>query len=128
MWKKEVISTTKAPQAIGPYSQGIRAGPFIFVSGQIPIDPSTGALVKGDIKVQTQRAIENLKGVLEATGSSLDKVVKTTIFMARIEDYSAINEVYSLYFKDSRPARSALQAPRLPREVGIEIEAIAIAD
>jgi 2-iminobutanoate/2-iminopropanoate deaminase len=128
MWKKEVISTTRAPQAIGPYSQGIRVGPFIFVSGQIPLDPSTGKLVEGDIKAQTQQALENLKGVLQATGSSLDKVVKTTIFMARIEDYNAINEVYSQYFKDSRPARSALQASRLPRDAGVEIEAIAIVD
>lgn len=127
-YRKEVISTAGAPQAIGPYSQGIKVGPFVFLSGQIPLDPRTGKVVEGDIKVQTRQVLDNLKAVLEASGSSLDKVVKTTIFMARIEDYTAINEVYSEYFKDSRPARSAVETSRLPRAVGVEIDAIALAD
>ncbi len=128
MNEKEVISTTDAPQAIGPYSQGIRAGSFVFVSGQIPLDPHTGDIVPGDIRAQTRRALENLRGVLEAAGSSLEKVVKTTIFLASMEDYGAVNEVYAEFFGDSRPARSTIEAAMLPKGVAVEIEAIAIAD
>ncbi|MFQ5861751.1 MAG: RidA family protein [Candidatus Brocadiales bacterium] len=128
MHDKEVISTTNAPQAIGPYSQGIRTGPLVFVSGQIPINPVTGNVVEGDIRTQTRQVLENIKGVLEAAGSSLEGVVKTTIFLASIEDYGAVNEVYAEFFKDSRPARSTVEAARLPKGVGVEIEAIATAD
>lgn len=128
MRDKTVVSTTNAPQAIGPYSQGIRAGSLVFVSGQIPIDPATGDVIKGDIRTQTRRVIENLKGVLEAAGASLEGVVKTTIFLSSMEDYGAVNEVYSEFFKDSRPARATVEASRLPKDVGVEIEAIAIVD
>lgn len=128
MHDKEVVTTTNAPQAIGPYSQGIRAGSLIFVSGQIPINPATGKVVEGDIRIQTRQVIENLKVVVEAAGSSLEKVVKTTIFLASIEDYSAVNDVYAEFFKDSRPARSTIEASRLPKDVRVEIDAIAIAD
>lgn len=128
MHDKVVISTKNAPQAIGPYSQGIRAGPLVFVSGQIPIDPATGDVIKGDIRTQTRRVLENLRGVLEAAGTSLKGVVKTTIFLANMEDYGAVNEVYAEFFKDSRPARATVEASRLPKDVGVEIEAIAIVD
>ena len=128
MHDKVVISTKNAPQAIGPYSQGIRAGPLVFVSGQIPIDPATGDVIKGDIRTQTRRVLENLRGVLEAAGTSLTGVVKTTIFLANMEDYGAVNEVYAEFFKDSRPARATVEASRLPKDVGVEIEAIAIVD
>ena len=129
MHDKEVVSTTDAPQAIGPYSQGVRAGSLVFVSGQIPIDPATGDVIEGDIRAQTRRVLENIKGVLEAAGSSLENVVKTTIFLESIEeDYGAVNEVYAGFFKDSRPARSTVEVSRLPKDVGVEIEAIAIVD
>lgn len=128
MHDKVVISTKNAPQAIGPYSQGIRAGPLVFVSGQIPIDPATGDVIKGDIRTQTRRVLENLRGVLEAAGTSLKGVVKTTIFLANMEDYGAVNEVYAEFFKDSKPARATVEASRLPKDVGVEIEAIAIVD
>jgi len=128
MHDKVVISTKNAPQAIGPYSQGIRAGPLVFVSGQIPIDPATGDVIKGDIRTQTHRVLENLRGVLEAAGTSLKGVVKTTIFLVNMEDYGAVNEVYAEFFKDSKPARATVEASRLPKDVGVEIEAIAIVD
>ena len=128
MDNKEVISTTEAPQAIGPYSQAVRAGSLVFVSGQIPVDPLTGEVVKGDIRAQTRRVLENLKGVLEAAGSSLEKVVKTTVFLANMGDYGAVNEVYAEFFSGSRPARATVEVARLPKDVGVEIEAIAIAD
>lgn len=123
--QKEIISTDKAPAAIGPYSQGIRAGSFIFVSGQIPIDPKSGELVCGHIKEQTRQVLENLKNILEAGGSSLEKVVKTTIFLANMDDYKDINDVYTQFFGKIKPARATVEAARLPRNVGIEIEAIA---
>lgn len=128
MDNKEVISTTEAPQAIGPYSQAVRAGSLVFVSGQIPVDPLTGEVVRGDIRAQTRRVLENLKGVLEAAGSSLDKVVKTTVFLANMGDYGAVNEVYAEFFSGSRPARATVEVARLPKDVGVEIEAVAIAD
>ena len=123
--EKSVISTKNAPAAIGPYSQAIKVGNFVFVSGQIPIIPATGEVSRGDIKLQTRQALENLKNILEAAGSSLDKVVKTTVFMKDLNDYSAINDVYKEFFTDKPPARAAVQAARLPRDVGVEIEAIA---
>ncbi|HHT9125578.1 MAG TPA: RidA family protein [Candidatus Brocadiia bacterium] len=126
--QKEVISTNKAPAAIGPYSQGIRAGSFIFASGQIPIDPASGELVCGHIKEQTRQVLENLKNILEAGGSSLEKVVKTTIFLTNMDNYKDVNEVYAEFFGKVKPARATVEAARLPKDVDIEIEAIATVD
>lgn len=124
------IQTDLAPQAIGPYSQAIKVTGekgFIFASGQIPLDPETMQLVDGDIRVQTERVLQNVKAVLEAGGSSLDQVVKTTVFLADMNDFAAMNEVYATFFGASRPARSTVQAARLPRDVKVEIEVIALA-
>ncbi|OOP57799.1 MAG: reactive intermediate/imine deaminase [Candidatus Brocadia carolinensis] len=123
--EKAVIATNTAPAAIGPYSQAIRMGNMVFLSGQIPLHPATGEIVQGDIKVQTRQVLENLKCILEAAGSSLDKVVKTTIFMKDLNDYAAVNDVYREYFPHKPPARAAVQAAKLPRDAGVEIEAIA---
>ncbi len=123
--EKVVISTNTAPAAIGPYSQAIRIGNLVFVSGQIPIFPASGEIVQGNIKVQTRQVLENLRRILEAADSSLDKVVKTTIFMKDLNDYTAINEVYKEFFPNKPPARAAVQAARLPKDVDIEIEAVA---
>jgi len=120
------IETDRAPQAIGPYSQAIVAGNVVFTAGQIPLDPATGEIVSGDIAAQTARVLDNLRGILEAAGSSLQKVVKTTVFLADMNDFAAMNEVYARYFGDHRPARSTVQAGRLPRDVRVEIEAIAV--
>ena len=120
------IETDRAPQAIGPYSQAIVAGNLVFTAGQIPLDPATGEIVPGDIAAQTARVLDNLRGILEAAGSSLQKVVKTTVFLADMNDFAAMNEVYARYFGDHRPARSTVQAGRLPRDVRVEIEAIAV--
>ena len=116
--EKIVISTKDAPAAIGPYSQAITVGGFVFVSGQIPIIPASGELLLGDIKLQTRQVLENLKHILAAAGSSLDKVVKTTVFMKDINDYTDINEDYRGYFPQKPPARAAVQAARLPKDVG----------
>jgi 2-iminobutanoate/2-iminopropanoate deaminase len=124
--KREIVATDKAPRAIGPYSQAVRAGGLVFLSGQIPLNPVSMELVTGDVKVQTKRVIENLKAVLEAAGSSLDKVVKTTVFLRDMNDFAAMNEVYAQYFGKSAPARATVQAARLPRDVSVEIDAIAI--
>ena len=123
--EKSVISTKNAPAAIGPYSQAIKVGNLVFVSGQIPIIPATGEILRGDIKLQTKQALENLKNILDAAGSCIDNVVKTTVFMKDLNDYTAINDVYKEFFTDKPPARAAVQAARLPRDVGVEIEAIA---
>lgn len=123
--EKSVISTNNAPAAIGPYSQAIKVGNLVFVSGQIPIIPKTGEILLGDIKLQTRQVLENLENILEAAGSSLDNVVKTTVFMKDLNDYTAINDVYKEFFSNKPPARAAVQAARLPRDVGVEIEAIA---
>jgi len=123
--EKSVISTNNAPAAIGPYSQAIKVGNLVFISGQIPIIPATGEILRGDIKLQTRQVLENLKNILEAAGSSLDNVVKTTVFMKDLNDYTAINDVYKEFFANKPPARAAVQAARLPRDVGVEIEAIA---
>lgn len=122
------IRTDRAPEAIGPYSQAIVAGNLVFTAGQIPLDPATGELVQGDVAAQTERVIENLRAILEAAGSSLTKVVKTTVFLADMNDFAAMNEVYARYFGDHRPARSTVQAARLPRDVRVEIEAVAVLD
>lgn len=120
--EKLVISTNKAPAAIGPYSQAIKIGNLVFVSGQIPLLPATGEIVQGDIKVQTRQVLENIKHILEAAGSSIDKVAKTTIFIKDLNDYTVINDVYKEFFSHKPPARAAVQAARLPRDAGVEIE------
>jgi 2-iminobutanoate/2-iminopropanoate deaminase len=124
--KKKVIQTEKAPKAIGPYSQAIQAGNLLFLSGQIPLDPASGELVKGDIREQTRRVLENLKGVLESQHLGMDDVVKVTIFLKDMGNFGQVNEVYGTYFPSSPPARSTVEVARLPRDVDIEIEAIAL--
>lgn len=123
----EQISTDNAPGAIGPYSQAIKAGGMIFCSGQIPIDPATGEFVSQDVVEQTEQVLKNLSAVLEAAGSSLDKVVKTGVFLADMNDFAAMNEVYGRYFDTNKPARATVQAARLPRDARVEIDCIAIA-
>jgi 2-iminobutanoate/2-iminopropanoate deaminase len=122
----EAVSTERGPKAIGPYSQAIKAHGFVFVSGQVPFDPATGAIVEGDIARQTERVIENLKAILEAAGSELGKAVKTTVFLKDMNDFAAMNEVYGRYFKTSPPARATVEVARLPRDVRVEIEVIAL--
>lgn len=122
----ESIQTDRAPQAIGPYSQAIKAGGMVFASGQIPLDPQTMQIVEGDIRVQTERVLNNLKAVLEAAGSSLEQVVKTTVYLAEMNDFAAMNEIYATFFNSNRPARSTVQAARLPRDVRVEIDVIAL--
>jgi len=126
--KREIVTTDKAPRAIGPYSQAVRAGGFVFLSGQIPLNPISGELVAGDVRVQTERVIRNLKAVLEAAGSSLDNVVKTTVFLKDMNDFAAMNEVYTQYFGKTAPARATVQAARLPKDVSVEIDAIAVCE
>lgn len=122
---KQIISTTKAPQAIGPYSQAIEINGFIFTSGVIPINPATGELVNGTVEEQTEQALSNLSALLVASGTSLDNVVKTTVFIKDMNDFVKINEVYAKYFNKDFPARSCVEVARLPKDVLIEIEAIA---
>ena len=122
---REAISTSQAPAAIGPYSQAIRAGGFLFVSGQIPLDPATGALVEGDVAAQTHRVLRNLGAILTAAGTSFDHVVKTTVYLADMSEFGAMNEVYASYFPAPAPARATIQAARLPRDVRVEIDLIA---
>jgi 2-iminobutanoate/2-iminopropanoate deaminase len=129
MWDRqepEAISTTAAPAAIGPYSQAIKAAPFLFVSGQIPIDPATGAMVEGDIAAQTRRVIQNIIGILEAAGVPLQRVVRTTVYLADMNDFAAMNEVYATFFTSPAPARATVQAARLPKDARVEIDAIAV--
>ncbi len=123
---KEVIATKKAPGAIGPYSQGIAAGGFVFASGQIPLDPSTGAFVPGGIEEQTEQALKNLSAVLAEAGCSLADVVKTTVFLKDMGDFAAMNGIYAKYFTEKCPARSAVQVGALPKDAMVEIEAIAV--
>jgi 2-iminobutanoate/2-iminopropanoate deaminase len=122
---RQAISTRSAPAAIGPYSQAIRAGSLLFVSGQIPIDPASGTLVDGDIAAQTHRVFRNLAAVLEAAGATLDHVVRATVYLADMNDFAAVNEVYGSYFTAPAPARATVQAARLPRDARIEIDVIA---
>ena len=124
---KQPISTDRGPKAIGPYSQAIKANGFIFISGQIAIDPITNQLIEGDICVQTERVLENLKGIVEAAGSSLDRVVKATVFLKDMDEFSTMNEVYARYFPKDPPARATVEAARLPRDVRVEIDLIALA-
>ena len=123
---KEIISTPNAPAAIGPYSQAVRAGSLLFVSGQIPLDPASGQLVENTIQVQAARSLENLKAILTQAGGTLDNVVKTTVFLKDMEDFVEMNRVYKTYFPENCPARSAVQVARLPKDVLVEIEAIAV--
>jgi len=120
---RTIISTDKAPAAIGPYSQAVRVGNFIFTSGQIPLTPD-GQLVEGDITVQTQQVMENLQALVKAAGSSMDRVVKCTCFLANMDDFAEFNEVYGRYFGERAPARSAVEVARLPRNVLVEVEAV----
>ena len=122
----KTVETKNAPAAIGPYSQGQIVGNLVFTAGQIPLDPATMELISGDIAEQTERVMLNLRGILEAAGASLSSVVKTTVFLRDMNDFAAMNEVYGRHFGDHRPARSTVQAARLPRDVAVEIEAIAL--
>jgi 2-iminobutanoate/2-iminopropanoate deaminase len=123
----EVISTVKGPRAIGPYSQAIKAGGFIFTAGQIALDPATAQIVEGDVVRQTVRVLDNLKAIVEAAGSSLSRAVKTTVYLKDMNDFAAMNEVYARYFLENPPARSTVEAARLPRDVRVEIDLIALA-
>lgn len=122
---KEVINTNNAPEAIGPYSQGVIVGDFVYTSGQIPLNPVTGELVT-DIKLATKQSMENIKAILEEAGTSLNNVVKTSIFLKNLNDFEAVNEVYGTYFIENKPARSCVQVAKLPKDAVIEIEAIAV--
>ncbi|MGA8618251.1 MAG: RidA family protein [Candidatus Sulfotelmatobacter sp.] len=123
---RTVISSKDAPQAIGPYSQAIKANGFVFTSGQIAIDPSTQQVVAGDVGAQTERVLRNLSEILEAAGSGLGKVVRSTVFLKNMEDFAAMNQVYSKYFSSTPPARSTVEVARLPRDVLVEIDVIAL--
>lgn len=124
---REIIETKDAPSPIGPYSQAVRANGFIFVSGQIPLQPGTGALVQGDVAAQTRQVLHNLAAILQAAGSGMQKVVKTTIYLTNLDDFSRLNQVYTEFFGEVKPARATVQVARLPREVLVEIEAVALA-
>jgi 2-iminobutanoate/2-iminopropanoate deaminase len=121
---KEIIATEKAPKAIGPYSQAVRAGGFLFTAGQIALDPETGQIVEGDVARQTTRVMENLKAIVEAAGTSLDRAVKATVYLKDMGDFAAMNEVYGRYFTSNPPARSTVEAARLPRDVRVEIDLV----
>lgn len=122
---KQVIHTDKAPAAIGPYSQAVQIGQLLFTSGQVPIDPETGAVVEGGIQEQARQSLNNIKSILNAAGTNMGAVVKTTVFLQDMNDFAAMNEVYAQFFQEPYPARSAVQVARLPKDVLVEIEAIA---
>jgi 2-iminobutanoate/2-iminopropanoate deaminase len=122
---RDAVSTASAPAAIGPYSQAVRTESLLFVSGQIALDPATGTMVEGGVAVQTHRVFRNLAAILEAAGSSLDRVLRTTVFLADMNDFAAMNEVYGTYFSSPAPARSTIQAARLPKDARVEIDVIA---
>jgi len=124
---RDVIATKDAPQAIGPYSQAIRANGFIFVSGQVAIDPSNQQVISGDVAAQTDRVLKNLSGILQAAGTGLEKVVRSTVFLKNMGDFAAMNEVYGRYFATAPPARSTVEVARLPKDVLVEIDVIALA-
>jgi 2-iminobutanoate/2-iminopropanoate deaminase len=124
---REVIATKDAPQAIGPYSQGIRASGFVFVSGQVAFDPATQQLISGDVAAQTERVLKNVAGILKAAGSGMEKVVRSTVFLKNMGDFGAMNEVYGRYFSAAPPARSTVEVARLPKDVLVEIDVIALA-
>lgn len=123
---KTKISTSDAPAAIGPYSQAIRSGQFLYTSGQIPLDPSTGAIVGDDIQAQTHRVLQNVQALLESAGASLNSVIKTTVFLTTMGNFQAMNEVYATYFSDVAPARSTVAVAELPRQALVEIECVAL--
>ena len=123
---REAVATDRAPKAIGPYSQAIKAGSLLFCSGQIPLDPATGAMVEGDIAAQTRQVFANIAAILQAAGTSFDRVVKTTVFLADMNDFAAMNEVYATYFTSPAPARSTVAAAGLPKNARIEIEVVAL--
>src|SRR6185437_11686133 len=125
---KKIISTSEAPGAIGPYSQAVRSGSFVFCSGQIALDPKSGQIVAGDIAVQTRRVLDNVAAILKTEGLTFDHVVKTTIFLTNLGDFQTVNEIYGSYFKADPPARSTVQVAALPKNVDVEIEVIAVAD
>lgn len=125
---KKIISTSEAPGAIGPYSQAVRSGRFLFCSGQIPLDPRSGQIVPGDIAAQARRVMDNIAAILKAEGFTFDNVVKTTVFLTNLGDFQTINEIYGSYFKQDPPARSTVQVAALPKAVNVEIEVIAMAD
>ena len=127
MTERRIVKTEGAPQAIGPYSQAVVAGGFVYASGQIPIDPATGQFVEGGVREQTAQVLRNLSQVLEAAGSDLARVVKTTVFLADMNDFAAMNEVYATFFAEGPPARSTVQAARLPRDARVEIDVVALA-
>lgn len=122
---REAVRTDRAPSAIGPYSQAVRAGEWLFISGQIPLDPATGEMVQGDIAAQARRVLDNVGAILDASNASFDHVVRTTVFLADLADFSAMNEVYGSYFRAPAPARSTVQVARLPRDARLEIDVIA---
>jgi 2-iminobutanoate/2-iminopropanoate deaminase len=122
---KKIISTSEAPAAVGPYSQAIRIGNFVFCSGQIPLDPKTGAIVPGDVNAQTRRVMENIAAVLRAEGLNFGNIIKTTIFLVNLADFQAVNELYGSYFKSDPPARSTVQVAALPKNAQVEIEVLA---
>jgi len=124
---REVISTDKAPKAIGAYSQAIKAGGFLFLAGQVAVDPATSQLVQGDVRAQTERVLKNISAILESAGSSLEKVVKSTVYLKNMGDFAGMNEVYGQFFKVNPPARSTVEVARLPREMLVEIDVIALA-
>lgn len=125
---KEIIATEKAPGAIGPYSQAVKVGNMVFCSGQIPIDVATGEFVSDDVAEQTTQVLKNLSAVLEAAGTSLNNVVKTTVFLADMNDFAAMNEIYAEFFSENKPARATVQAARLPKDARVEIECIALVE
>ncbi len=124
--KMEIVSTDKAPAAIGPYSQAVKLGDMVFTSGQIPINPATGEVVTGGIEAEARQVLENLKAVLEAAGTGMKNVVKATVFIKDMNDFAAINKIYGEYFAAPYPARSCVQVAKLPKDVGVEIEAVAL--
>ena len=124
---KRIVATASAPQAIGPYSQAIVANGFVFASGQVPIDPATGQIIEGDIEAQTERVLKNLKALVEAAGTTLDRVVKTTVYLKDMNEFARMNAVYAKFFAADPPARSTVEVARLPKDVRIEVDLIALA-
>lgn len=123
---KEIVSTDRAPAAVGPYSQAVRTGNLVYTAGQIPLDPATGKMVEGDVQAQVEQALGNLQAVLEAAGSGLEQVIKTTVFLQNMDDFADMNEVYARFFSGDPPARSAVEVARLPLGALVEIEAVAL--
>jgi 2-iminobutanoate/2-iminopropanoate deaminase len=126
MTKPEVIATDRAPKAVGAYAQAVRAQGFLFLSGQIPLDPTTGELVRGDVATQTRRVMDNLRGVLEGAGSALERVVKATIYLTDMNDFAIVNQTYAVYFPEAKPARATVAVAALPRGAAVEIDMIAL--